>query len=230
MIGVTTAAPESGGDASAIMRTLIRGTLPLTNAAPLIFLLKCLCPEKGQLGEFKEWDRVYNSTLNPSLPNASVRLRTHLPASPNAPRHTHAPRHTLMYFGAADARVPAPCERRAVTLVDIGPEADAILSLLGCVFAFEYMRRGLRFRTRNGIIIDMFTIDKFEKRHDIASTTPLVPPENNHAVIELISEQSATPEELQAFVHHLSPYIHIHAPPRRKMSPKRRLSPQPKPQ
>ncbi|CAN8066243.1 unnamed protein product [Agarophyton chilense] len=222
MIGAATPASEPKTDPNAIMLTVIRGTLPLSNAASFIYFVKCVCPEKGQLGDFRDWNRVYNSCAEAKSPKNSITLRTHLLPESKTPRTT------LMYYGLPDRRVPLPCERRAVTSVQIGPEADVLLSLLGCTFAFEYMRRGLRFRIRNGIAIDLFTIEKFKERGNIHSTIPLTP-EQTHAVIEFSSEATNSTEELQAFVHHLPSYIHVHSPPQRKMSPKRRLSPQRKP-
>lgn len=199
---------EARPDPASVTRTTIRGTFPLLQAEPLIFLVKCLCPPSGLLGDFVEWDRVFNMPPDSRL-RSTILLRTLLYQT------TAKLPVSLLYLGLPDRRVPRPCERRSVTTVAIGREADEVLALLGCPFAYEYLRKGMRCRTRNGITIEIFTVESFQEKHNVRSATPLVSGDDKHAVIELTSDDSATPEELETLMRSLSPHIHLYSHPKR---------------
>ncbi|PXF43958.1 hypothetical protein BWQ96_06268 [Gracilariopsis chorda] len=194
-------------DQKSVTRTVIRGTFPLSSAEPIVFLIKCLCSQSGQFGDFNEWDRVYSMSPETSTPKNSILLRNHsVPNYPDLPV-------SLFYLGRPERRVTAPCERRSITAVSIGREADAVLSLLGCTFVYEYMRKGLRCRTRNGIVIEIFTIERFQEKHDVHSTIPLLSDDEKYAIIELISDTGASPQELEDLMRHISPHVSLHTHP-----------------
>lgn len=120
-----------------------------------------------------------------------------------------------MYLGLPDRRVAAPCEKRSITTVALGKEAENLLDVLGCVFAFEYARKGARYRTRNGYVIDVYVVEKLREKHDLQSSDHLVV-DDRHGVVEISSEEGATPEELAAFMQHLQPLVMLRSPPKKR--------------
>lgn len=194
-------------DHSVVTRILIRGTVPPTHLKSVVYLIKSLCPEVGYPGKFRDYDRVYNASPDVKAPKHSIRLRQHL-VNPDVPQSTpkDPPMYSLMYLGLPDRRVAAPCEKRSITTVTLGREAESLLNVLGCVFVFEYVRKGVRYRTRNGYVIEVYVIEKLREKHDLKSCDPSVD-DDRYGVVEISSESGATPEELAAFMQHLQPLV-----------------------
>lgn len=216
-------APAGAGskrDASVTVRTLIRGTFALSQLKPFVYLIKSLCPEVGHLGEFRDWDRVYSVAPEIKVNKNWIRtvLRSHLvapgmpPSQPGQkapPGKESFPAYSLLYMGPPDRRVAAPCEKRPVTTVGVGTGAEALLSYLGCSFAYEYVRKGVRYRTRAGYIIEVYIVEKLAHRHDPTTCEPLGSKEEQHGIVEIISEDGALPEDLAAFMQHLQPFVSL---------------------
>lgn len=199
-----------------VTRTLIRGTFKMAQLMQIACLVKSLCPEVGHHGEFRDWDCVYNTPPEVRGPKNNVRLRSHLVAR-GVQVKDHWPDFELSYLGIPDRRVLAPCEKRPVTTIALGKEAETLLSVLGCVFAYEYVRKGVRYRTRQGYTIDVYIINKLEKQHDPSAAVPLFADiEQQNGIVEIISESGATPEELTAFMQHLHPLVTLKSPPPKK--------------
>ena len=216
---MATPTPTPGSKAPpsfAVVRTLVRGTFENPQLKPLVFLLRSLCPESGNLGEFGDWDRVYSNPPDVRGPKNLIRLRHHL-VHPGLSPAQHEPWADvqLRYLGVPDRRVVAPCEKRAITTLGMGKEASALLDLFGCVFQYEYVRKGVRYRTRQGFTVDVYIVLKMTKRHDTSkeSLAPLVDdPEHEPCVVEVISEDGASVEELMAFMRMLLPYVTLRGP------------------
>eukprot|EP00171_Calliarthron_tuberculosum_P017641 IDg17641t1 len=161
----TTAPPKKEGAATAaVMETLVRGTIRVEDLTKVIYLIRALCPEVGQLGEFREHDRSYSSSPEVrGVPKNSIRLRRRiLQAGPSDARHANLD-HVLLTYGLPDRRVSAPVERRPLSSVAMGHNAPELLSLLGCTMQYEYVRSGLRFRTRSGFTVEVYVIKKLQQ-------------------------------------------------------------------
>lgn len=199
-------------ESSVVIKTLIRGTFPLPDLQHLVYLVKSLCPEVGHLGEFRDWDRVYSAAPDVKAPKNSIRLRNHLVvpgvAQQQQQQREQSPTFSLMYLGIMDRRVPIPCEKRPITTVTLGQEAPGLLTLLGCVFVDEYVRRGVRYRTRAGYTIEVYVVERLLKPGVPKQCVPLVQ-SDQHAIVEISSEDGATPEELTAFMQHLQPIVQL---------------------
>lgn len=208
--------PSNKRDQGIVTRTLVRGTVPPNHLKSVVYLIKSLCPEVGHLGEFRDYDRVYNASPDVKAPKNSVRLRQHI-ISPGVPQSTAKewPVYSLMYLGLPDRRVAAPCEKRSITTIALGKEAEKLLNVLGCVFAFEYVRKGVRYRTRNGFVIEVYVVEKLREKHDLQSCDSLVG-DDRHGVVEISSEDGATPEQLAAFMQHLQPLVMLRSPPKKR--------------
>lgn len=218
---VDPAAPE--GPVS-VTRTLIRGVFQNSQLVPLVILIRSLCPETGNLGEFRDWDRVYNTPPEIRGPKNNIRLRQRLVKPGVSPGSKDSwPAFELRFLGVPDRRVLAPCEKRPVTTVAMGKEADVLVDMLGCVFQFEYVRKGVRYRTRQGYTIDVYEVYKLQKRHDPSNEllAPLIEEGANGqrqpGVVEIVSEEGASPEELTAFMQHLHPWVTLKGPQQRKV-------------
>lgn len=116
----------------------------------------------------------------------------------------------LTFTNIKDRRVAPPYERRAITTVTAtsGRETEGILSFLGCVFEYEYVRKGMRHFTRGGLVVDVFAVDKLSKPGDPSSTTQLIP-DGPLFVFEVWSDNVPSPEPLITFLQLLSPYISV---------------------
>lgn len=223
-----------------MIRTLVRGTFESPQLKPLVFLLRSLCPDSGCLDEFRDWDRVYNNPPDVRGPKNLIRLRHHL-VRPEASSSAGAATATataasgstssgaaatarwaeveLRYLGVPDRRVAAPGEKRTVTTVGMGKEAVALLEVFGCVFQYEYVRKGVRCRTRQGFTVDVYIVEKMTKRHDVSkeSLASLVDhPEQKPGVVEVISEEGASVDELMGFMKMLLPYVTLSEAPVKK--------------
>lgn len=211
------AAESQRHDPSAVTKSVIRGTFREALLTPLVYLIKSLCPEIGHVGEFGDWDRVYNAGPDVKAPKNSIRLRQHL-IEPGQSQHASKENrsYSLMYLGIPDRRVAAPCEKRPVTTVSMGKEADAVLTLIGCVFVYEYVRKGLRYRTRDGLVIEVYIVYKLKKPGDPSSADSLTEGDERYGIVEIISEDGATPEQLTAFMQHLSPFVSLKTQPKKK--------------
>lgn len=215
-----TPSAEPKHDPAAVTRSLIRGTFPFSQAEPFAFLIKSLCPETGYLGEFRDWDRVYNAAPDVKAPKNSIRLRSHIvlaATNQTSQKHSQEPTFSLIYLGIPDRRVMAPCEKRPVTTVAIGKEADSLLGLLGCVFMYEYVRRGVRHITRQGYVVDLYLVEKLRKPGDVSQSVALSEGEEQYGVVEVISDNGATPEELTAFMQYFAPFVTLRSPPKRRV-------------
>lgn len=204
-------------DTSLSMRTQVRGTIPRIKFVPFICLVKSLCPEVGNLADFREWDRVYTLPIELKSPRTTVRLRQHQVLHGITQTHPaakdHWPAWSLIYAGLPDRRVPPPCEKRPVATVAVGKEAEALLTLLGCKFAYEYVRKGLRHRTREGLTVDVYIVERLAKPGDPASSKPIVSGDDQCCVVEVSSDSTApnTHEHIMAFMQYLHPYVSIDA-------------------
>lgn len=206
-------------DPATLNRILIRGTFNLSQLKPFVYLIKSLCPESGHLGEFRDWDRVYNAPTDVKAPKNSIRLRTHLVVAHGhnqSSLNSKDPTFSLMYLGIPDRRVSLPCEKRPVTTVAIGKDANALLNLLGCIFVYEYVRKGVRHRTRHGLTVDVYIVEKLRKPGDPTSCKNITDGDDQHGIVEIISESATTPEQLTTFMQHLSPFVTLRAPVRRR--------------
>lgn len=193
---------ESG---TAVTETLIRGAIPLRDLPKLVFLVKSLCPEVGHIGEFRDYDRVYSPAKEVRLPPNSIRLRKHLVSRP-VPGRESWQTYSLMSLGLPDRRVPPPVEKRPVTTISVGSEMPDFLTAMGCVMQFEYVRRGLRSRTRKGLIVDVYVVEKPSTPGNFSNCVPIQTGEA-HAVVDVISDTGAPPAELFAFMQHLQPIV-----------------------
>jgi hypothetical protein len=197
-------------ESSASAETLVRGAVPLGQLPAVISTVKLLCPDSGHLGKFRDHDRVYNVGPDVRAPKAAVRLREHLenpPAEP--PRPSWAP-YSLMYYGLIDRRVPAPVEKRPVQTVPVGPEGPELVATLSCIPVHEYVRRGARFRTRAGLVIELYIAEKVPDARDAdAQMTDAARGEDESeeklAIVQVSSDRGAAPEDLLAFINYLAP-------------------------
>lgn len=199
-------------------RTLIRGTFAISKLRPFVNLIGSLCPEVGHLGEFRDWNRVYTVAPEIKINKNWIRcvLRSNLLSSgaTSGQKTTGSgkdtfPMYNLIYMGGPDRRVAAPCEKRPVTTVGIGNGAEALLAVLGCSFNYEYVRKGVRYRTRAGYIIEVYIVEKLQKQHDPSSCKPVGAGEEQHGIVEISCENGASPEDLTAFMHHLQPFVSL---------------------
>lgn len=201
-------------------RTLIRGTFKNPQLKPLVFLVKSLCPETGHVGEFRDWDRVYNTPSEIRGPKNNIRLRHHIVTPGQSPgAKDQWPAFELRYLGLPDRRVAAPCEKRPVTAVGMGKEAEKLVEVLGCVFQYEYVRKGVRYKSRQGYTIDVYVVHKLKKKHDFSneSLVPLLEDgQQQPGVVEIVSEEGASAEELTAFMQHLQPFVTLRVPQQKK--------------
>lgn len=191
------------------VRSLVRGTIPFTKLKSFVFLIISLCPETGEVSDFREYDRVFNPSPEVRAMKNSLHLRTRLPVRPSS-ANLGGPA-TLQYAGPIDRRAPAPMERRPVTTVAVGREAPSLLSILGCTLAFEYIRKGVRRRTRTGLTVDAFLLERLLKSGDPSMSEAFMPVEDQHCIVEVWADDLSSPEVLTAFIQHLSPYVTWHS-------------------
>lgn len=189
-----------------VNETRVRGTIPIAQLKHLLFVIKFLCPEFGQEGEFQDHDRVYTPSPETRMPKNSIRLRKHLKDVGTS--RAKGLEYVMMTYGIPDRRVPAPCEKRPVSFLAVGKEATDFLPAIGCTLVFEYVRLGMRFRARAGFMIEVYMIQKLTTSGD-AETVVQVSPDDNHAIVDIISETGAPPEQLLAFMQHLEPLVQI---------------------
>lgn len=201
-------------DASgATTQALIRGVIARSKLTQVIDLVKLLCPDSGHLGRFREWDRLYAlpGMETARVPRSFIRLRSCLDAdAPQLHRPTWAA-HDLMYYGVLDRRA-APVEKRPLQVVPIGREGPTLLGTLGCKQLHEYVRKGARFRTRSGIIVELYLAIKLAVKGDpesarsasAAAKAAGTEPEEDLAIVEVFSMDRSVPsEELLSFMGYL---------------------------
>lgn len=194
-----------------VNETRVRGTISTLELKHLLFVIKSLCPEFGQEGEFHDHDRVYTPSPETRMPKNSIRLRKHLKDVGSA--RANGLEYVMMTYGLPDRRVPAPCEKRPVSYLAVGKEATEFLPAIGCTLVYEYLRLGMRFRARAGFMIELYMVKKFRKKGDVESAVQISPdPNDHHAVVDVVSETGAAPEELLAFMRHLEPLVQIPQP------------------
>lgn len=201
----TTTPPKRDGTA-AVTETLVRGTIGVNDLPQVIFLIRALCPEVGQLGEFREHDRVYvPSPEVRGVPKNSIRLRRRiLQAGTTDSRHANLD-YVLLTYGIPDRRVSAPVERRPLSSIAMGHGAPELLATLGCVMQYEYVRSGLRFRARPGFTVEVYVIKKLQQAGNAEGATGLQ--NEGHAIVDVVSHNSVNPDELLAFMHCLEPIV-----------------------
>lgn len=198
-------------NSSSSPRTLLRGTIPNSLLKQAVYLLKALCPESPTFGEFRDYDRIY--TPHPDLKNPanSVRLREHLltPGHPN----TTPPTYTLFHFSLPDRRMPAPLEKRTITSISVSREARELLPLLGCTLSFEYVRKGVRYKTLDNLVCEVYVVEKVQ-RGEGRGCKPLVAEdkeetgEERYGVLE-VSCAAGDEEKLKGFVECLESVVTI---------------------
>lgn len=209
-------------ESNVTMRSLVRGTLSLSKLKPFVYLVKSLCPETGQILEFREYDRVYNPSAEVRAMKNSLRLRIRLQQSRTAMpagQASMAASTTLEYAGPPDRRAPPPIERRPITTVAIGRDADALLTALGCSLAFEYLRKIVRHQTRSGLTVDVFLVEKLVQPNDPSTSVPITTQDDQHCVVEIWADDLSSPDTLLTFSQYLSPYVTWHSQSARRRWP-----------
>jgi hypothetical protein len=189
--------------------SLVRGAVPLDALTGVISVVKLLCPDTGHLGKFRDHDRVYNVAADVRAPRHCVRLRAHLDRPAASPARPAWARYSLVHGGAPDRRAPPPVERRPVAAVPVGAEAPLLLGALGCGLVHEYVRRGARFRTRAGLVVELYVVEQLATPGDPESVVPSAGragggADQRLAVVE-VSTSRAPAEELLAFMSYLAP-------------------------
>lgn len=166
------------------------------------------------MGEFRDWDRVYNPPPDARAPKNSARLRQHLVVrGPPTPLPSLSA-FTLMFYGLPDRRVQVPCEKRPITSAAVGKEAEALLEAMGCSFSYEYVRKGMRYQLREGHYVEVYVVEKLREKHDVKTCEPLVG-DDRHGVVEISSEDGATPDQLAACMQFLQPLVVLRSPQRK---------------
>lgn len=187
---------------------VVRGVLPSSGLEDVLTVVRLLCPDSGDLGRFRDWDRVYNSAPEVRGPRAAVRLRKHL-ESPRGMGRPDWAEYSLLYYGLLDRRVPSPVEKRPVQTVPMGADAPKVVQTLGCVLQHEYVRQGNRFRTRTGLIVDVFVARPLTTPGDPDSAEAMMTDagdaEGGLIVIEVSSDRGGSPEDLVGLIDHLTP-------------------------
>lgn len=116
----------------------------------------------------------------------------------------------LLYAGLPNRRAPPSIDQRPVTTVAVR-DAEPLLAVLGCALAFEYVRKVIRYKTRLGLYIDVFLIERLNTPGDPSSTVPLpqasTDPREQHCVVELWADDLTSLEPLMQFSKYLSPYV-----------------------
>lgn len=79
---------------------------------------------------------------------------------PPAPSAGPPPLYRLTYVGAPDRRAPSPVERRPAVRSTAGDGTPGLLATLGVTLAYEYFRAGVRFRTRSGLTVDLYIVER----------------------------------------------------------------------
>lgn len=204
--------PPAGGSSSSsrqpsaiVTETLVRGTIKVQDLTRVVFLIRSLCPEVGHLGEFRDHNRVYSPAPEVrGVPKNSIKLRRILKSGPVETRPGNL-EFLLLTHGIADRRVSQPVERRQLTSVGMGEGAMDILNELGCTMQYEYVRSGLRFRTRAGFAVEVYVIKKFTQQGNADSVIYLH--KEDHAIVDVVSHDPIEPEELLAFMNYLEPIV-----------------------
>lgn len=116
----------------------------------------------------------------------------------------------LLYAGLPNRRAPPSIDQRPVTTVAVR-DAEPLLAILGCALAFEYVRKVIRYKTRLGLYIDVFLIERLNTPGDPSSTVALpqasADPREQHCVVELWADDLTSLEPLMQFSKYLSPYV-----------------------
>lgn len=112
-------------------------------------------------------------------------------------------------MGGPDRRVAPPCERRPITTVEAGVGVEGLLSVLGCTFSYEYIRKGVRYRTRSGYVIEVYIVTKLLNRHEPSASEAVGAGQESHGIVEVSCENGASPEELTAFMQYLQPFVSL---------------------
>lgn len=116
----------------------------------------------------------------------------------------------LLYAGLPNRRAPPSIDQRPVTTVAVR-DAEPLLAILGCALAFEYVRKVVRYKTRLGLYIDVFLIERLNTPGDPSSTVALpqasTDPREQHCVVELWADNLTSLEPLMQFSKYLSPYV-----------------------
>lgn len=179
--------------ATSVQESLVRGVFPSSSLADVTSLIRLLCPQTGNLGAFRVHERVYDTAPEIRGAKHCVRLRAHLTPSTSAPAWAC---YELVHYGTLDRRAPAPVERRAISAVDVGKGGLELLNVLGCVFVHEFVKRGERFRTRTGMGVECYVLEKVIKQGDAGE----VDSAGDLAVVEVRTEGGVTPEDLLSFI------------------------------
>lgn len=198
------AKPARDTSGASALESVVRGALPLARLEAAAALAARLCPDAPE--HFADHERVYNVAADARAPRHCVRLRRHLRARPRAPAWAA---YALMHYGVPDRRAPPPVERRPVQTVFVGREAPEVVEAMGCVFVHEYVRRGRRLRSRAGFVVDLYVAESLAVPGDPESAVRVAPgedgAEDKFAIVEVRSDEGASPEELLTFMSHLAP-------------------------
>jgi hypothetical protein len=76
------------------------------------------------------------------------------------------------------------------------------------VLVHEYVRRGWRFRTRSGLLVEVFYAEKLSCPGDpesASNTQENGPDDESFAVVEVSSDRGSNPNDLFTFMSYLAP-------------------------
>jgi len=195
-----------------------RGTVLEHDLQEVLALLRSIVPENGQLGEFREYERVYASQVEPKT--NPLRIVRPLKPAPQLPSG-----HVLRYLGRPDARCEPPCLKRLVIEAACTTDPAPLLECLGCTAQHKLVRAGWRFATADNLQIEVFEVLRLPEPHDLSHTERVVasgvpgaddvdastPRRDEYYVIEasvearLASSESA--KQLQEFMSMLEPKV-----------------------
>lgn len=188
------------------METRIRGALSYSNLEFTTGLIKSLCPETSHT-DFRDSERVYSAPSDAKQPRYKLRLiQAQLPP-PFASEDSEWDHPVLVYTGMPDRRVDFPVERRQMTRVMMDSDADKVLQGMGCVFEFEYVKRGVRMETRKGLKIEIFAVLKADKGD--VNTGLGKDGAVDTLVMEVVTGKNTGPDDVLDFMKKLSPIVSL---------------------
>jgi hypothetical protein len=204
-------APKKRDGTAASTELVLRGAVAKPSLPHVLKVVGLLCPDTAHMGQFREWDRVYGASDTRGVPRPAIRLRRSMESQPSAaPRGAHLrpwAHYSLLYYGLPDRRAPPPLEKRPLQIVPVGRDGPAVLQSLGCALIHEYVRRGWRFRTRSGLLVEVFYAEKLSSPGDpeSASNTQATGTVESFAIVEVSSDRLSNADDLFTFMSYLSP-------------------------
>jgi hypothetical protein len=196
---------------AATTELVLRGAVAKKSLSDVINVVGLLCPDTAHMGELVEWERVYTAAPDVrGTARAPIRLRRSI-LPPGAAARGLASRpwmqYSLLYYGLPDRRAPVPVEKRPLQVVPVGADGPAVLLSLGCALVHEYVRRGWRFRTRSGLLVEAYYVETLAipGDPDSATNSALNGPDDMFAVVEVSSDRASNSEDLFTFMSYLTP-------------------------